>query len=146
MKRREFIAGLGATAWPLAARAQQQALPVIAFIAGSADASTTDASTRFAAAFRDGLGETGYIDGHNVTIEYRWLEGQTLPELVADVVHRRVAVIASVGVLFAMAAKAATTTIPIVFGVSEDRSSLVWSRALLGLVGMLPASIFLIRR
>jgi putative tryptophan/tyrosine transport system substrate-binding protein len=123
MKRREFVAGLGAAAWPLAAMAQQPTMPVIAFfIAGLRDASKTDSSMRFAAAFRNGLGETGYIDGRNVTIEYHWLEGQrgAQPELVADVVHRRVAVIASVGVLPAMATKAATTTIPIVFGVSED--------------------------
>jgi hypothetical protein len=115
MRRREFIAGLGgAVAWPLAARAQPWSLPAIAFITGAVDASATDASTRFTAAFRNGLGETGYIDGHNVTIKYR----QRAAPLVADVVHRRVAVIASVGVL--LAAKAATTTIPIVFGVSED--------------------------
>jgi putative tryptophan/tyrosine transport system substrate-binding protein len=123
MKRREFIAGLGAAAWPLAARAQQPRGPVIAFfILGPADASTTDASTRFADAFRNGLGETGYIDGHNLTIEYRWLEGQrgAVPDLVADVIHRGVAVIASVGVLPALASKASTATIPIVFGVSED--------------------------
>jgi putative tryptophan/tyrosine transport system substrate-binding protein len=92
MRRREFIAGLGsAAAWPLAARAQQQALPVVGFVLmGSAGSSTM-------AAFRKGLGETGYVEGQNVTIEYHFLEGQfdRLPALMAELVRRRVAVIAT---------------------------------------------------
>ncbi len=131
MRRREFIAGLGATAWPLATRAQQAALPLIGFI----NQGSADANARQVAAFRKRLGETGYVEGQNVTIEYHWLDGQydRLPALMADLLRRpRLAVIATpANTPGAIAAKAATATIPIVFGVGEDpvRQGLVVSPA-----------------
>jgi putative ABC transport system substrate-binding protein len=121
MKRRDFITLLGGTAlgWPLAARAQRPALPVVGFINGG----SADAAARFVTAFRKGLNETGAIEDQSVTVEYYWLEGQydRVPALVADLVRRRVAVIATPSNTPAsLAAKAATGTIPIVFGVVED--------------------------
>ena len=120
IQRRGFIAALGgAAAWPLAARAQQPAMPVIGFISGR---SPTD-SEALATAFRRGLVDSGYVEGRNVTIEYRWAEyrNERLPAMVADLVRLKVAVIASIsGTPTVMAAKAATATIPIVFAIGSD--------------------------
>jgi ABC-type uncharacterized transport system substrate-binding protein len=119
VKRRAFITLIGgAAAWPLAARAQQQAMPVIGFL----DVRSPEALGERLRGFRQGLQQTGYVEGENVAIEYRWAENQTdrLPALAADLVRRRVAVIATAAPPPAFAAKAATTTIPIVFNVGSD--------------------------
>src|SRR5271169_3435319 len=120
MRRREFIAGLGsAAAWPVLARAQQPALPVIGYLgAQSAD----DDYKIVTVPFLQGLRETGYVEGQNVVVEYRYAENQLdrLPALVADLVRRRVAVIVATGTTVAVPAKAATTTIPIVFTTAGD--------------------------
>jgi putative ABC transport system substrate-binding protein len=120
IRRRQFIVGLGsAAAWPVVARAQQSAVPVIGFLSTqSADNDYKNVTVPFL----QGLKETGYVDGQNVAVEYRWAENQydRLPELTADLIRRRVAVIVAVGIDVALAAKAATTTIPIVFSAGGD--------------------------
>jgi putative tryptophan/tyrosine transport system substrate-binding protein len=120
MRRREFIGGLaGAAAWPLAARAQQPALPVIGFLSPQ---SADDDYKNITVPFLQGLKETGYVEGQNVAVEYRYAENQfdRLPALAADLVRRRVAVIVASGNQAAQRAKAATTTIPIVFSMAGD--------------------------
>lgn len=120
MRRRNFIAGIAgsATAWPLVALAQQPAMPVI----GLLDPRSPEAVTDRLRGFRQGLKEAGFVEGENVTIDYRWAEGRfdRLPALAADLVRRQVSVIAATNIVSALAAKAQTSSIPIVFAVPED--------------------------
>src|SRR5262249_46845593 len=119
LQRREFMALLGgAAAWPLAARAQQPAMPVIGFL----NSGSPDPQGDRVRGFGQGLREAGYDEGRNVPIEYRWAEGRNdrLPELAAELVRRRVSLLAPVGIPASLAAKQATTTVPIVFSIAAD--------------------------
>jgi putative ABC transport system substrate-binding protein len=119
VKRRTFIAGLGsAAAWPVVARAQQPAMPVVGWL----DGQSPETQQEFLAAFLKGLAETGFVEGRNVIVEYRWAENDSdrLSALAADLVRRQVAVIVAAGTSSALVAKAATQTIPIVFSTGGD--------------------------
>jgi len=120
MRRREFISLIGSVAamWSLAVQAQQASVPVIGFLSSA----SSKGHASYLAAFQEGLRKGGFIEGQNVTIEHRWAEGrhEQLPELAADLVHRQVALIAAASTSAALAAKAATTTIPIVFEMAGD--------------------------
>jgi putative ABC transport system substrate-binding protein len=120
VRRRDFIKGIAGSlaVWPLAARGQQATMPVIGFLGGG----SLETDGNFVAGFRQGLNESGYIEGRNVSIEYRWAENQNdrLPGLVSDLVHRQVNVIMGGNTPAVVAAKAATATIPIVFLTASD--------------------------
>ena len=116
MRRREFISLIGGAVatWPLAGRAQQTAMPVVAFLRDTAP------DVRLATAFRDGLNETGYVEGQNVAVEYQWGEGDRLPAMASELVRRKVNVIATGGLPASLAAKSATSAIPVVFATGDD--------------------------
>ena len=136
MRRREFLSVVGGVAaWPLAAGAQQPAVPVIGFLDSQSPGTLSDTSLH---GYRRGLKEVGYVEGENVTMEYRWAENQParLSELAADLVRRRVAIIATLTPPAALAAKAATATIPSCLASAMTQSRLVLSQASTGPVAI----------